>query len=156
MTPARARAYLLALVRFGDARVRDDFGRVNFARGQVGHLVALGEASLQRGETRLTRRRRLGVNPARVFGFYLSQNFSAAVALARDGVGDDPGHLRGRAALVRPLPAGLAGPLRRLTHVAWVRLLRSDTSVYVHLLRCLVSHTGMQPERRAGEPLYAP
>lgn len=41
-----ARVYLLALVRLGDARVRDDFGRVNFAGGQVGHLVALCETSL--------------------------------------------------------------------------------------------------------------
>lgn len=41
-----ARLYLLALVRLGDARVRDDFGRVNFAGGEVGHLVALCETSL--------------------------------------------------------------------------------------------------------------
>lgn len=39
--------HLLALVRLGDARVRDDFGRVNFAGGEVGHLVALGETSLR-------------------------------------------------------------------------------------------------------------
>lgn len=38
--------YLLALVRLGDARVRDDLGRVNFAGGEVGHLVALCETSL--------------------------------------------------------------------------------------------------------------
>lgn len=41
-----ARFYLLALVRLGDARVRDDLGRVNFAGGEVGHLVALCETSL--------------------------------------------------------------------------------------------------------------
>lgn len=41
-----SRFYLLALVRLGDARVRDDFGRVNFAGGEVGHLVALCETSL--------------------------------------------------------------------------------------------------------------
>lgn len=50
----RLRAYLLALVRLGDARVRDDFGCVNFAGGEVGHLVAFSEASLERGKELLT------------------------------------------------------------------------------------------------------
>lgn len=40
------RAYLLPLVRFGDARVWDDFGCINFAGGEVGHLVAFCKASL--------------------------------------------------------------------------------------------------------------
>lgn len=48
----RAPAYLFPLVRFGDARVRDDFGCVNFAGGEVGHLVAFSEASLERGKHR--------------------------------------------------------------------------------------------------------
>ena len=49
---------------------------------------------------------------------YLAQNFSPAVALPRGGVGDNPGHLRGPAAVIRPLSARLAGP--RLTHAAAV------------------------------------
>lgn len=38
--------YLLPLVRLGDARVGDDFGRINFAGGEVGHLIALRKPSL--------------------------------------------------------------------------------------------------------------
>lgn len=45
----RLRAYLLPLVRFGDARVWDDFGCINFAGGEVGHLVAFSKPSLERG-----------------------------------------------------------------------------------------------------------
>lgn len=47
-----ARAYLLPLMRFGDARVRDDLSGVNFARGEVRHLVAFGKASLTGGITK--------------------------------------------------------------------------------------------------------
>lgn len=43
-------AYLLPLVRFGDPRVWDDFGRINFASGEVGHLVAFSKTSLERGQ----------------------------------------------------------------------------------------------------------
>lgn len=46
------RAYLLPLVRFGDARMGDDFGCVNFAGGEVGHLVAFRKSSLEKGKHR--------------------------------------------------------------------------------------------------------
>lgn len=62
---------------------------------------------------------------------YLSQNFAPAVTLPGGGVRDDPRHLRGRTALVRPLPAGLPGtPLRGLAHAgaAWT----PDTPQYFH------------------------
>lgn len=42
------RSYLFSLVRFGYARVGNNFRCVNFTRGQVGHLIALGETSLKR------------------------------------------------------------------------------------------------------------
>lgn len=44
----RLRANLLPLVRFGDARMWDDLGCVNFAGGEVGHLVAFSKAPLER------------------------------------------------------------------------------------------------------------
>lgn len=45
------RAYLLSLVRFGDARMRDDFGCINFAGGEVSHLVAFSKPTLERIKT---------------------------------------------------------------------------------------------------------
>lgn len=65
---------------------------------------------------------------------YLSQNFPTAVALSRHRVSDYPGHLRGRTALIRFLPAGLARPLRRLTHAvaAVVGLWGPAVSLYFH------------------------
>lgn len=48
------RAYLFPLVRFGDARMRDDFGCVNFAGGEVGHLITFSKSSLEKGTTLLT------------------------------------------------------------------------------------------------------
>lgn len=44
---ARVRAYLLPLVRFGDACMWDDLGCVNFVGGEVGHLVAFCKTSLE-------------------------------------------------------------------------------------------------------------
>ena len=124
----------------------DDFGCVNFAGGEVCHLVAFREPSLGKTKRKtLLTYFILQVNPnlkkkKKCFKqtrscWYLSQNFPTAVALPRGRVGDDPRHLRGRTALLRPLPARLAGSLRRLAHAAAVRLLGPDTPRYFHELR---------------------
>lgn len=77
----------------------------------------------------------VGINPKREQGLcvrYLSQNFPTAVALPSGRVGDDPGHLGGRAALVGSLSARLAGSLRRLTHAAFIYVLGSAEYPYFH------------------------
>lgn len=45
--PRLLRAYLLPLVRFGDACMWDNLGCVNFIGGEVGHLVAFCKTSLE-------------------------------------------------------------------------------------------------------------
>lgn len=88
-------------------------------------------------------------------GLYLSQNFAPAVALAGGRIGDDPGHFRGRTALVRPPQTGLAGPLCGLTHAA-VCLLGSAVSPYFH--RLVFCHCPTIRMRRdgSGAQLYTP
>lgn len=81
----------------------DNFGCINFAGGEVGHLIAFGKASLQN-----RREKNHTVLASCVFSLggkskndhrfyaclrYLSQNFPTAVALPRDRIGDYPGHL---------------------------------------------------------------
>lgn len=81
-------AYLLPLVRFGNARVWDDFSCVNFAGGQVCHLIAFGKSSLKRLKVLLTfcTFGSTSENCARNKCRYLSQNFPTAVALSRGGI----------------------------------------------------------------------
>lgn len=65
---------------------------------------------------------------------YLAQNFPTAVTLPRGRISDYPSHLRGRTAIIHSFPARLAGPLRRFTHAAAVRLLGPDICLYFHRL----------------------
>lgn len=85
--------------------MRDDFGCVNFAGGEVGHLITFSKSSLEKGTTLLTcfvfglgksqggkkkifKRKEKTMECLR----YLSQNFSTAVALPRGRISDYPGH----------------------------------------------------------------
>lgn len=101
--------------------MRDDFGCINFAGGEVSHLVAFSKPTL-------------------------SQNFPTAVALPRGRVSDDPGHLRGHTALIQLLSARLARPLRGFTHAAAVCLLGTGVFLYFHLRWLVVPHSECSPE----------
>lgn len=66
--PRLLRAYLLPLVRFGDACMWDNLGCVNFIGGEVGHLVAFCKTSLENKIKKILfrggRALFVGINPA--------------------------------------------------------------------------------------------
>ncbi len=135
----------------------DDFGCINFAGGEVGHLIAFGKPSLKKGKILLG---------CCVFGLsgkskkqiiclrYLSQNFSAAVALPSRRISDYPGHLRGRTAIIQSLPARFAGPLRRFAHAAAVSQSGPAISPYFHWRLVLQSRTKSEARSLISELLY--
>lgn len=149
-------------MRLGYARMWDNLRCVNFAGGEVCHLITFSKSSLdERGETTLLKRRAVGMRSKfqRVEGRgravrYLSQNFPPAVALPSGRVGDDPSHLWRSAALLRSLPPRLAGPLRWFAHAAAVSLLEDGAFMYFHWRTDSLPAYRMHPREALCKLLY--